>query len=232
MIKYLPISLRVSFAFILCACLATPSSAQYNFYKYSFGVGTGITLPFADTDQLIKLSFANHISTNYYFTPYISAGVEAQFGEMAGGIKGQGNFSNTFMLINWNAKMHLGQFYDRFDRLNSLYWLARGLYAGAGVGFIRNNVTAFNYNGVDISGVNHGILFPFNVGLNLYLPDFYERDRWEFNFNMQFVIPLEDKLDGNINPNSNFNDVYNYFSVGVRYKFGTLGLDKRKGRIK
>lgn len=226
--KLLPLFLTLSLVFALCA----PSFAQYNFYKYSLGGGTGITLPFADTDKKIKTSFANYLVANYYFTPYISTGFEIQFGEMAGGIKGEGNFSNSFMLMNWNAKVHLGQFYDRYDRLNSLYWLARGLYAGSGIGLIRNNVTAYNFKGEDISGVNRGIIFPFNFGLNLYLPDFYERDRWEFNFNMQYVIPMEDKLDGDINPNSNYNDVYSYFSTGVRYRFGAIGLDKRKGRIK
>lgn len=232
MITHLPLSLKLALATFFCVFLSFSSAAQYNFYKFNVGLGTGITLPFADTDKLIKLSFANHAQVNYYFTPYISTGIEVQYGEMAGGEQGFGNFSNTFLLTNWNAKMHLGQFYDRFDRLNTLYWLARGLYAGAGVGFIRNDVAAFNYDGVDISNINRGVIFPFNFGLNLYLPDFYERDRWEFNFNMQYVIPLEDKLDGDINPNSNFNDVYNYFSFGVRFKFGTLGLDKRKGRIK
>ena len=104
MIKHLPISLKLTLTSILCAFFSIPSAAQYNFYKYSFGVGTGLTLPFADTDQLVKVSFANHVSANYYFTPYISTGIEAQLGEMAGGVQGEGNFSNTFVLVNWNAK--------------------------------------------------------------------------------------------------------------------------------
>lgn len=229
----LPLFLTLSLIFVLCA----PCLAQYNFYKYSFGVGGGITLPFADTKKA-EYSLANQIVVNYYFTPYISTGIETQFGNMRGGKEGQGNFTNTFALTNLNAKTHLGQFYDRFDRLNDFYWLVRGLYAGAGMGIIRNDVRAYKVDtavvgGIrDISGINHDLIFAFNIGLNLYLPDFYGRDRWEINFNMQFVTSMEDGMDGGLNPKSSFNDVYNYFSTGIRYRFGTLGLDKRKGRIK
>jgi len=213
-------------SFVLC----TPGFAQYNFYKYSFGVGGGITLPFADTRKA-NYSLANQVVVNYYFTPHITTGLELQFGNMRGGERDKNHFTNTFTLINWNVRMQLGQFYDRFDRLSNFYWLARGLYAGAGIGFIRNNVLAVK-SGIGFTSINHDLIIPFNAGLNLYLPDFYGRDRWEINFNMQFVAAMEDAMDGNLNPNSHFNDVYNYFSTGVRYKFGTLGLDKRKGRIK
>ena len=225
----LPIFLKLSLVFVFC----TPGAAQYNFYKYSFGVGGGVTLPFGDVKS-VNYSLANQVSADYYFTPNINTGFEVQFGNMRGGKRGPttSHFSNDFKLITWNTRMQLGQFYGRFDRLNSLYWLMRGLYAGAGVGIIRNNVTGAKNGAGFIDVVDHDLIFPFTGGYNLYLQDMYGRDRWELNFSMQFVIGMEDAMDGDLNPNSNFNDVYNYFSTGIRYKFGAVGLDKRKGRIK
>ena len=222
----LPIFLKLSLVFVFC----TPGAAQYNFYKYSFGIGGGITLPFGDV-RSVNYSLANQVSADYYFTPNINTGIEVQFGNMRGGDQDKNHFTNTFVLTAWNTRMQLGQFYGRFDRLSRLLWLMRGLYGGAGVGIIRNNVLAVK-SGVGFTNINRGVIFPFTGGYNLYLQDMYERDRWELNFSMQFVVGLEDAMDGDLNPNSQFNDVYNYFSTGIRYKFGAVGLDKRKGRIK
>lgn len=229
MIKYLPISLKLMLVPVFCTFLATPSIAQYNFYKYSFGFGGGITLPFADTRKA-NYSLANQTVGEYFFTPYLSTGFEIQFGNMRGG-EGDLRFSNSFILTAWSSRMQLGQFYDRYDQKSDFYWLVRGLYAGAGVGFIRNNIIGIKH-GLSLRDINHDLIFPFNVGVSFYFQDFYERDRWELNFNAQFVAAMEDKMDGDLSPTSNFNDVYNYFSMGIRYKFGTMGLDKRKGRIK
>ncbi|MEJ5994851.1 outer membrane beta-barrel protein [Pedobacter sp. Du54] len=224
--------LKIFLLFVFCM----PCAAQYNFYKFSVGAGAGITYPFSDTRNA-NYSFANQLIVDYYFTPYIQTGVEFQFGNMRGGLYDRSHFTNNFQLISWNAKMQLGQFYDRYDRLTVLTSLMRGLYAGVGVGVIQNNVEAYlfdqdNPDGLKIESVNSDLIFPFHVGLNFYFRDFHGRDRWELNFNMQYVAMMADKLDGDLNPRSNYNDVYNYFSSGIRYKFGSIGLDQRRQRVR
>lgn len=218
----------LSFVFAFC----TSSIAQFNFYKYSVGIGAGVTLPFADTKKA-EYSFATQISTDYYFTPYLNTGLELQLGNMRGGNEGHGNFTNTFAFGSWNVRTQLGQFYSRYDNLNPITAFIRGLYMGIGVGIIRSDVVAYRANTAlpPLTGVNHDVIFPLNMGANFYLKDFYDRDRWEVNFNFQFVTPMQDGLDGNLNPDSDFNDLYNFFSMGFRYKFGTLGLDKRKNKL-
>ena len=224
------------FKIILLITICTPCAAQYNFYKFSVGVGTGVTLPFADTKRA-NYSFANQVVADFYFTPYIQTGLEGQFGNMVGGLPDRSHFTNNFKLISWNAKMQLGQFYDRYDRLTWLTSLIRGLYAGAGVGFIKNKVEAYRFDttyrqGLRIQSSNRDLIFPFHVGFNFYFRDFQGRDRWELNFNMQYVAMMADKMDGNLNPSSKYNDIYNYFSTGIRYKFGTMGLDPRRQRVR
>ncbi|MGF1924839.1 MAG: hypothetical protein ACQUHE_11730 [Bacteroidia bacterium] len=227
--KYLfTIFTTLSLVFAFC----TNSNAQFNFYKFSVGLGGGFTLPFADTKKA-EYSLATQITTDYYFTPYLNTGLELQLGNMRGGDAGQGNFTNSFKLMSWNARMQLGQFYDRYDKLNKITSIIRGLYMGIGLGIIRSDVEAYSaYPEVpDVKGINHDLIFPVNMGGNVYFKDMYGRDRLELNFNFQLVVPMEDTLDGNLNPYSNFNDLYNFASIGFRYKFGVLGLDKRKNKL-
>ena len=226
----------IFFKLSLIVVFCTPCAAQFNFYKYSVGIGGGITLPYADTRKA-NYSLANQFVVDYYFTPYINTGLEFQFGNMRGGEKDKDHFTNTFRLNTWNARMLLGQFYDRYDRLTTLTSLMRGLYAGVGIGYIRNNVDAYKIDkitrqGIKITDVNTDIIFPLHVGINFYFKNSYGRDRWELNLNMQYVTLMADELDGDLNPYSNYNDVYTYYSAGVRYKFGTVGLDQRKNRLK
>jgi len=239
LLKSYSVSLFVKLSLVF-AVLCSPSYAQFNFYKYSVGIGGGFNLPFADTKKA-NYSLATQITTDYYFTPYMNAGLEFQFGNMRGGEHAKKHFNNNFMLGTLNARMQLGQFYDRYDRLNTITSLIRGLYMGIGVGIIRNNVIGYmevpidatHPNGLkEVPSLNKDLIFPLNLGGNVYLKDMYGRDRWELNFNFQLVTAMSDDMDANISPNSNFNDMYNYLSIGVRYKFGTLGLDTRKNRLK
>lgn len=234
---HLPIYLKASLGCIFCALLSSSAFAQYNFYKFSVGLGGGFTLPFADTRKA-NYSLATQLTTDYYFTPYLNTGLELQVGNMRGGEPDKPHFTNSFTIGSWNVRMQLGQFYDRYDKLNKFTSLIRGLYLGGGIGFIRSEVDAYRFDPaapgqfLNVGGVNHDLIFPINVGANIYLRDFYGRDRWELNFNFQFVMAMEDNLDGGLNPSSNFNDLYNYLSTGVRYKFGTVGLDKRNGKVR
>ncbi len=212
------------------------STAQFNFYKYSVGLGGGFTLPFADTKKA-NYSLATQITTDYYFTPYLNTGLELQLGNMRGGEPDKAHFTNSFKFGTWNARMQLGQFYDRYDKLNEFTSIIRGLYMGIGIGVIRSKVDGYILDATQPggfltkSGINHDIIFPLNLGGNVYFKDFYGHDRWELNFNFQFVTAMEDNMDGGLNPKSNFNDLYNFLSVGFRYKFGKLGLDKRKNKL-
>ncbi len=197
--------------------------AQYNFYKFSTGGGVGTTLTFADT-KIMKSALALYGNFDYHLTPYISMGLEAQKGKLTGGENSR-KFDNTYTTIAINTKIQLGEFLSRRNLENNFLNALKGLYGGVGIGMMKNNVLIGN---ADARMPNLDIIFQFSGGLNFYFLDKWGDSRYALNFGVQSTIGLEDGMDGDISPNSNFSDIYSYFSVGVKYSFGSLGLYRKK----
>ncbi len=196
---------------------------QTNFHKYSIGGGFGPTITFADTKET-EIGTSAYISADFYFTPYLTFGIESQNGRLAGG-GGSFKFENKYLTGTFNARIHAGEFFDDYARKNFLVNLISGAYVGTGVGIIRNNV----YIGEERERrINRDVVFPINGGINFYLKNRWGLSRLIINANIQTTISLEDSMDGDLNPYSNFNDMYSFLSVGLKYKFGTLGLTRRR----
>lgn len=209
--------------FIIFLWLSTPSFAQSNFYKFTVGGGYGLTLTYPDTKTVLSLS--GYGSLDYNLTPFSTLGLEIQKGKLSGGDKTYG-FVNNYTTITLNGKVHVGEFMGRKDFNNFLLNSLRGIYIGAGIGVISNKGNQYNNGIVPID--NKDIVFPFNLGSNFYFANHWGYSRFILNFNLQSSYFLEDGLDGDLNFNSNFNDIYNYFSVGVKYNFGPIGLYQKR----
>lgn len=205
------------------------SRAQFNFYRYSAGISEGIAVPYADTKK-VNYSFATQASFDYYFTPYVTAGAEIQGGNMRGGIYGVQNFSNDFVMVAINAKLQAAQFFTRFDRASKFAYFLSGFYMGGGFGIMNNDIIGTR-NGEPVITKTDDLNLIFNCGYNYFLGG-QAYNRWMLNFNFQGMYGMADEMDGNLNPSSNFNDVYTYTSLGIRYKFGAIALDKRKSRYR
>lgn len=213
-----------STVFLFFLCLNSGSFAQSNFYKFTVGAGYGLTVTFPDTKTLYGL--AGYASLDYNLTPFLTLGTEIQKGKLTGGDKSINyGFTNFYSSMTFNGKIHAGEFMSSRDLNNVLLNTFRGIYIGGGVGVIKNNVYLFETKS---HGITRDIVFPLDIGVN-----FYFRNRWGYsriilNLNLQTTAFLEDNMDGNLNPNSNFNDIYNFYTIGVKYNFGPFGLDRKR----
>ncbi|MEE1946313.1 outer membrane beta-barrel protein [Pedobacter sp. KR3-3] len=212
--------------------LSLATFAQTNFFRLSVGGGAGTTLAYADLKKK-TYAFAGYGVIDYYTTPYVSFGLEIQKGELAGGDVqydiNHRQFINSYLSGSLNLKVQLGEFLTGYDRRNIFLNSIRGLYLGAGIGGIRNKLSNVRYYGDDVfpgEDQSTEMIVPVNLGINFYIPDQWDRDRLVINFNLQSTMAMGEGMDGY--SSSNKNDIYTYFSVGVRYNFGILGLDRRR----
>lgn len=223
-------------ALTLLTCLST--SAQSNFYKMTIGAGAGITQSFAD---LAKHDFglAGYGTFDYNFTPFLSLGLEGQMGEINGGDfytdANNRQFINRYKAFTLNGKVSLGAVIDY--RRTGLSNVIKGLYVGTGAGIVMNKMrfivrekpdNGYIFPGYDSS---KDILVPLNIGINFNISDKNGYYRYGININYQSNIVIGEGLDGyddspikfeNGNP-----DIYNYFSIGLKYHFGSIGLSTK-----
>lgn len=233
---------------ILLISLTTAVFSQQNlinFYKLGVGGGVGPTISYADVRENSQ-SFGGYITADYNFTPFFTAGIELQAGQIKGGdiITNPHNrqFKNNYKALTINTKIALGEFieYYKSDFLNSV----KGLYAGIGIGVIRNDMKSivrykpntqaqypplgYEFPGKDKST---NLLVPVNLGINFYFKDYYDQLRYIVNINYQGNLTFGEGLDGYNDPQNKFEnnapDIYTLFSVGVKYNFGPVGYSKR-----
>lgn len=232
---------------ILLLSFSLGLAAQSNFYKFSVGAGGGVTQSFADL-QKHDFGIAGYVVADYLFTPFVSLGLEIQAGEINGGDKNTDKdhrqFINSFKAVTANGKLYLGALtdYEHNGFLNAI----KGLYAGAGLGIIQNNVknvrikpypngtidaNSYVFPGLDKS---KEVLIPLNLGINFYIPDREGAYRYVINFNYQANVSLGEGLDGyddsSVRLVNGKPDVYTYFSLGIRYNFGSIGLSRKTFR--
>lgn len=208
--------------------------AQTNFYKLSVGAGAGPAAAFADLDDH-TFSFAAYVATEYYMTPYITIGIEVQKGELAGGNittdRNHRQFVNSYLSGTGNIKFALGEILSSYQLNNQLLYNLRGLYAGVGFGYIKNKISNVRYYGNNFyPGADSSVegLVPLNLGINFYLPDQWGHTRFTINLNLQHNIAIGEGLDGYGDAGAQHNDMYTYATAGVKYHFGSFGLDKRR----
>ncbi|MCJ0742062.1 hypothetical protein [Pedobacter montanisoli] len=232
---------KICAAFIL-SIFTSVTYAQSNFYKLGVGLGAGGTYSFTDVKKG-KFGLAGYGTVEYYLTPFITSGLELQMGTVKGGdVKTDPHnreFFNTYKAITLGGKVRLGQFTDFY--YNDLLNYTKGFYIGTGVGVILNNMkdiirtkpdgSGYVFPGKDKS-VNAAV--PINVGIDFYFPDQWGDIRYGININYQTNFTFGEGLDGYDDPKTKFKnvspDLYTYFSVGVRYNFGFMGLTSKPVR--
>lgn len=232
--------LKKRYLALLLVLFTVTAFGQSNFYKLSIGAGTGGTYSFTDLPKG-AFSFAAATNFDYYFTPFITGGIEVQKGNVKGKfdpVHGR-EFSNSYMAVTLNGKFRAGQFTDFYysDFLN----YTKGFYIGTGIGTIQNNLennvirekinpdgSTYTFPGEDKSS---GIVIPVNIGIDFYFPDGWGDIRYSLNINYQTNIVSGEGLDGYNDPKTKFKnnaaDIYNFFSVGFKYNFGPKGLTSK-----
>ncbi|WP_316816671.1 outer membrane beta-barrel protein [Pedobacter nyackensis] len=228
-------SILISFLALL-TCLKT--NAQSNFYKMTIGGGAGLTQSFTDVAKH-DFGLAGYGTFDYNFTPFLSLGFEGQMGEINGGdvYKDPYNrqFINRYKTFNLNGKVSLGALinYERTGFSNVI----KGLYVGAGAGVVMNKMrfvvrenpeSGYIYPGYDSS---KDLLVPLNLGINFNISNKYGYYKYAINVNYQSNITLGEGLDGYddspVKFKNGYTDIYNYFSIGLKYHFGSIGLSTK-----
>lgn len=228
--------MKTILALLLPVILYVNAAAQSNFYKLGLGGGVGLTQSFADLNKH-DFGLSGYGTLDYYLTPFISLGMEGQFGEINGGDvykdPNMRQFINTYKAVNLNGKLALGALidYKHSDFANVI----KGLYVGAGVGAIMNKMKFVVREKPDGSGYifpgkdkSTDLLVPLNLGINFNFADRSGYYRYGLNVNYQSNITLGEGLDGYDDSPIRFKsgnpDIYNYFSIGLKYYFGPMGL--------
>jgi len=230
---------------LLCSFLLTvalSSFAQSNFYKLSIGAGGGFTQSFTEVKKH-DFGVAGYGTLDYLFTPFASLGLEFQKGEINGGDyyhdPNNRQFVNTYSAFSINGKIALGEIMEDHYR-GPVNWL-RGIYFGTGIGMIQHStISTIQTDSNDpgyvtlLNSSTKDIYFPLNLGINFYLPDRDGFYRYGLNLNYQANITLGEGLDGYDDSKVTFEsgkpDGYTYFSIGLKYNFGKMGLSKKTFR--
>lgn len=236
--------LKVISLTILLITLTKLSGAQSNYFKWSYGISAG---PNYSKTDVYKGNWGHTISgvVDHHFTPFITGGLEAQYGMVQGGdiVTDPHNrqFVNKYTGLNANLKFMLGEFID-YKQTNFLYNI-RGLYLGMGVGAVKNNITDIvrykpswaaydpGYGPFPGADKSTNLWVPVNLGINFFLNDNWGFVRYAINLNAQTNFTFGEGLDGyddsetvfqNYNP-----DMYNVYSIGFKYYFGNVKVYRK-----
>jgi len=229
--------LRYTLLIVLCALIINSSFAQSNYFKWSAGFGVGPNFSKTDVEKG-NWGHTAYGEVNHYLTPFVSLGVEAQYGLVQGGNirtdQHNRQFVNEYSSISLNFKMALGELID-FESSRFLDNI-KGTYVGMGVGVIRNNITdivrykplwaSYDPGFGPFPGENktNNLLVPLNLGYNYYLYDGYGYIRYAINLNFQSNFTFGEGLDGYDDPSTKFKnyspDTYNAYTIGFKYFFG------------
>lgn len=234
--------------------ITSQSFSQANFSRIGIGLQGGLSTAYTGLsyDNSLGAPFPNAskgIGTNksqalggsldYYFTPFISAGVEYNSVSLKDGPdQHRRQFVSTFSSIEVRGNVAAGQFID-FSYSPVLYNL-RNLNASLGFGVIsgKNNVQNFTVAGAPFSRQHPNdqgksefknvLALPATIGYNLNIYNGYDEVAFVLGLNYKMVFTFSDDIDGyNDDPTvfaNNSKDAYTTLSFSVKYLFGPKGL--------
>jgi len=242
--------MKLKIVILLSLCLAAfrPADAQirldpfYPYSKWSIGAGAGFTeiygnLSHSNSEPIFRLNVERNSNM------WVALGFEVQRGALSD-YEVKNTWTNGLSVYNkistydLYGRVSLGEFfrYPRSFFAKTLF----GLYFGAGIGYMDNNVSNItlkfkhidkykinDYSNTNIKTSTSNFYVPFNVGFNLHMTR-----RVMFNVNYQFAYAFSDYLDGyNFQAptaTNKYNDMFSVFSFGINYYIGKVGFHYKK----
>lgn len=236
--------------------------SQANFYKFGIGVNAGLTTaytgfsydgakgaPAKDASKSLDLNKSKTFggSLDYYFTPFISGGMEYNMVQLKDGPDQHNRqFDFNFTSIEVRGNVAAGQFFD--FSYNPILYALRTLNVGLGFGVISgdNKVKPYNPtldgrlldpdNGVNKQEPNsrqHGddigkskfdnvFSIPASIGYNFNIYNGYDEVFLQLGVNYKAVFTFSDDIDGyNDNfPSNKSNDIYTTLGVSLKCMLG------------
>lgn len=222
----------------LLLCLNT--FAQSNYYKLSAGAGYGFTQSFTDLSNK-DFERSAYGTLDYFFSPFFSLGTEFQRGKIKANPDpadpDEKMFVNSYKAGSINGKVFLGALMDYEGNSSPFVNAIKWLYLGGGAGIIRNDLSKITRikKGTDYEfpgrNSSYELLVPVNLGINFYFRDQSGNPRFAVNLNVQSNITLGEGLDGyddsSVKLENGSPDMYNFYSLGLKYHFGLLGISKK-----
>ena len=227
--------------------------SQVNFSRIGIGINAGITASYTDFSYGLSPIIPGFIaikglttnkskafggSLEYYFTPFITAGVEYNSVSLKDGTdKHNRAFISKFSSIEVKGSVALGQFID--FSYSPVFYNLRNLNASLGLGFINgtNNVADFgsgtfpSRQHADDLGKSKfsGVLsLPASIGYFINFYNVYQEPKIVLGVNYKMNFTFSDDIDGyNDDPaifQNNSNDVYTTVNFSLKYLFGPKGL--------
>ncbi|ADY53461.1 hypothetical protein Pedsa_2922 [Pseudopedobacter saltans DSM 12145] len=242
--------------FVTFVISLTGAFAQSQFYNIAIGVNAGMTTAFTGMnydkgleafkgnkkDLMINKAPSFGVSLDYYFTPFLNAGIEYNINQLKDGPdKHNRQFTSNFSTIELRAGAALGQFVDY--TYNDILYLLRGLNMSLGYGVLSGTNSVEDYNpslGVNPAGYrqhagdigkskfNNVSMFPITIGYNHVIYNQYDEQKILLGVNFKTVFTTSDDIDGfNDDPkifNNKAKDLYNVFGISIKYMFGPRSL--------
>lgn len=208
---------------LILSSLALSADAQKSFRKFGIGIGGGLTDSYTDRSQADG-GYIVSGTLDYFFTPYLNAGLELQHGTISGfsedAESGQKQgFDGELMTLQVRGKVHAGEFAPRPRRYKLVHdsfvirvW--KGLYLGSGGGVIIIRSRADS----EAAYQNKELYLPAMAGTDVYLG---QDSRLLLSLNYQLNFVLGDKIDGAAMAGSR-NDLFSSITIGFTYTVGKL----------
>ncbi|MBC7745785.1 MAG: hypothetical protein H7096_11855 [Flavobacterium sp.] len=231
--------------FLIIVLFSAKAFSQYNFRRFSIGLGGGPNRPFSDV-YTNKTGITATIYSDFYFTPFVVGGLETQIGSLKGGNRVLDphlrEFQNSYKTVLFTGKISLGQLlnYNRRSFANTI----KGVYVGTGAGFIYNKMkfvtrikpdgqNNYTFPGKD-SGIN--MVIPATAGIGFNIDDAWDETRYIISVGYQMNLTFGEGMDGFNDPPSifenNYNDMYSYATISVKYCYGRKAAFYRPFRYK
>ncbi|MBB6236967.1 hypothetical protein HDC90_001584 [Pedobacter sp. AK013] len=231
--------LKATYITLLLVFIGSFSFAQSNYFKMSYGFGGGVNKSYTDVYKG-SFGYTAYGVFDYYITPFVTLGLEGQYGMVQGGDietdPHNRQFVNKYTAITANVKLMVGEVVD-YNQSEFLYNI-RGLYVGLGLGVINNKITDIVRYKPSWAAVDPGygpfpgkdkslnMVVPLNFGFNYYINDGYGYMRYVININAQSNFTFGEGLDGYNDSSAKFKnyspDVYNTYTIGFKYMLGNI----------
>jgi len=214
----------------------------YPYSQWTLGVGAGFSeiygnLSNSNSEPMFRVNLERNANM------WVSLGLEVQRGSLSD-YEVKNTWTNGLSVYNQittvalNGKVSLGEFF-KYPR-NFFQKTIFGLYAGAGIGYMGNNVsnitlkfkhqdkyTINDYDNSNIEPKTSNFYIPFNLGFNLHMTR-----RVMFNINYQFAYAFSDRLDGYDfqapTATNKYNDMFSVLSFGLNVYIGKVGYHYKK----
>jgi hypothetical protein len=206
----------------------------FNAHSFSLGVGLGTTKLYGDLPRSNpQPAYMGYFEKN--LSPFISYGWTLTVGDLScrdpyTGMRSFNHFTSVEQHINFELGT-LFSFVDREYHENTVLRILGGVYAGAGIGIINNDVKRIAFvnenswqgtvktNSPIVLTNSTALYIPLNVGLNFHVPKLWRFKGLVFNGNFLYASTMSDYVDGYRPPfaANKKNDVYTIASLGVRF---------------